>query len=83
MKPVVYRKQPLPNDLINGGTVVASTVLHDDDARPVTWVLLVLQRSAPFYEVIEVDEHGQVTELGEHANIVPAVEQYQDNGGDY
>ncbi len=77
------RKQPMPNDLIDGGTVIASVVLHDDDERPTTWVLLLLRRSAPYYEVIEFTEDGQVTSIGEARNIVPAVEIYADNGGSY
>lgn len=80
-KPVVHRTQPQPNDLIDGGTVIASVLLHDDDERPVTWVLLMLRRSAPFYEVIEVNEHGEVESLGEARNIMDAVEIYGDNGG--
>jgi hypothetical protein len=82
MAEVVYRKQPVPNDLIDGGTVIASVVLHDDDHRPITWVLLMLRRSAPFYEVIEVDEYGEITELGEFRNVIEAAEFYSDNGGD-
>lgn len=55
-------------------------VLHDDD-RPVTWVLLLLRRSDPFYEVIEVNDRGGVTSLGEARNIMDAAELYGDNGG--
>lgn len=79
--PIVYRKQPMPNDLIDGGSVIASVVLTEEE--PTTWVLLMLRRSAPFYEVLMVDEHGEITELGEAANIAAAVEIYADNGGDY
>lgn len=78
-KPVVYRKQPMPNDTIDGGTVVASVLLNEEE--PTTWVLLVLRRSAPFYEVIEVDEYGEITGLGEARNILDAAEIYGDNGG--
>lgn len=81
-QPVVYRKQPMPNDLIDGGTVIASVVLNDDE-EPTTWVLLILRRSAPFYAVIEVNEYGEITELGEEHNINPAVEIYADNTGGY
>lgn len=79
-KPIVYRKQPMPNDTINGGTVVASVLLSDE--LPTTWVLLMLMRSAPFYEVIEVNEFGEITELGEARNIMVAAEIYGDNGGE-
>jgi hypothetical protein len=78
-KPIVYRKQPLPNDLIDGGTVVASVILNEE--LPTTWVLLMLRRSVPFYEVIEVNEYGEITELGEAHNILDAAEIYGDNGG--
>lgn len=79
---VVHRTQPMPNDLIDGGTVIASVLLHDDDERPTTWVLLMLRRSTPFYEVIEVNEYGEITELGEARNIMDAAEIYGDNGGE-
>lgn len=79
--PIAYRKQPMPNDLLNGGTVIASVVLNDDE-EPTTWVLLMLMRSAPFYEVIEVNEYGEITELGEARNIMDAAEIYGDNGGE-
>jgi hypothetical protein len=79
----VARKQPIPGDLIDGGTVVASVVLHDEPDEPTSWVLLLLRRSAPYYEVIELTENGDVTSIGEARNIVPAVQIYADNGGDY
>lgn len=84
-KRVAFRTQPMPGDHIDGGTVVASVVLIDEpdpEGRPTTWVLLLLRRSAPFYEVIEVDEFGEVTSLGEARNIMDAAEIYGDNGGD-
>lgn len=74
-------RQPMPNDLIDGATVVASVWVTDE---PLTsWLALLLRRSAPYFAVVEVDESGQVSDHGEFANIVPAVECYQDNGGDY
>lgn len=79
--PIVYRTQPMPNDLIDGGTVIASVVLNDEE-EPTTWVLLMLRRSAPFYEVIEVNQYGEIAELGEARNILDAAEIYGDNGGD-
>ena len=82
--PVVHRKQPMPNDHLDGGTVIASVVYRDNDpALPVEWIVLLLRRSAPFYEVIEVNSYGEVTSLGEARNIVPATELYADNGGDF
>lgn len=82
MPEIELRDQPRPNDHLDGGTVIASVVLTDDE-EPTTWVVLLLRRSAPFYGVVEVNEYGEVTDLGEASNIVPAVESYKDNGGDY
>jgi hypothetical protein len=82
-KPVVYRKQPMPNDLIDGGTVIASIVMNDDEPETTWWVLLLLRRSAPYYEVIEVHADGEVISLGEAENINPATEMYADHTGGY
>jgi hypothetical protein len=82
-KPVVYRKQPMPNDLIDGGTVIASVVMNDDDLETTWWVLLLLRRSAPFYEVLEVHADGTKITLSEAENIIPAAETYADMTGGY
>lgn len=79
------RSWPLPNDRLtegDAGTVIASVVLTDDTPETMTWLVLVLNPSPPFYTVAEIGPNTYV-EIGSDPNIVPAVERYTENGGDY
>lgn len=71
---------PLPNDVVYHQTVIAS-VYYDDD----TATLLLLRKEKPFFEVAQLDlkPHGNLRILSEHDNIVPAVREYEQEGGDY
>lgn len=88
-----YSDFPIPNDRIDGRVVVAS-VNYDEDNQIA--LVLLLNSSAPFFTVahyymqdvpaadaIPFRPRGYVHVLGDHFNIVPAVEEYQQNGGDY
>lgn len=70
---------PMPNDKIGDFTVVASVYYTDEIAT-----VLLLRRNAPFFTVGQVDlETGRLTVGEYHENIVPAVREYEDMGGDY
>lgn len=82
----------LPNDKISvpvssgwvNATVVASVVYNADG--PIIQTLLLLLPNSPYFQVaIYNPDEGMVrAELSERIeNIVPAVEQYQQWGGDY
>lgn len=75
---------PLPGEEFLHGTVVASVWIRDDVPEPFALVL-VLGGAPPYYTVAEITwRNGWVTEdMRQHPNIVPAVEDYQQNGGDY
>lgn len=72
---------PLPGQKVYGNTVVAS--VYDGDAAG--GLVLLLAPRAPFYLVARLDlrPHGNLTVLSEHPNIVPAVREYEQEGGDY
>lgn len=74
---------PRPNEQVDGATVVASTVAYDGPERPASWLLLLLRPVAPYFDVVELTTDGQLAQHGQFENIVPAVECYQNNGGDY
>lgn len=77
---------PMPGDLREDNRVIASTwtAYDDNDMRA---MLLLLNPSQPFYSVVEVRWNGSewedTTDTAVFHNIVPAVEFYADNGGDY
>lgn len=68
-----------PNQRVADAIVVASVWLTDT-----TQTLLLLHPRAPYYSVVERDNAtGTTVILSTHENIVPAVESYTENGGDY
>lgn len=80
---------PLPGDEVYHRTVIASVYFTDE---VVTLLLLApaVLRDPNFqhrynYEVsqLALRPHGNLTVLSEHLNIVPAVREYEQNGGDY
>lgn len=79
----------LPNDTIttfDGTTsiVIASVIINDDDPYNIIQILLVLNPGPMYYSILNV-ENGtkRLSVVGDYANIVPAVEAYEQNGGDY
>jgi hypothetical protein len=83
-------KLPLPNQQIAGLTVVASVWMNDDaEHGPIYGLLLLLRGTPPFFEIAEIvwtAQHGWRVNEGTrrlHYNIVPAVDDYKDSGGDY
>lgn len=89
-------KPPLPGDDLWEGetrlTVVASVLLSDDPDRPEEWTVLLLRPVAPYFLVATVIPRWEDNRPGWQirtvagppiSNIVPAVEQYKQWGGDY
>ena len=86
---------PMPGTTVHDRTVVASVEYIDDERGSIALVLL-LNPEAPFYTVghyalTEVKSGDTITDyaageldvIGTFYNIVPAVEEYTQNGGDY
>jgi hypothetical protein len=72
----------MPNDQLHGFTVVASVYYTDDIAT----VLLLDKHGPPFFAVGQypfVQDNPNLNIIGTEYNIVPAVEMYEDYGGDY
>ena len=80
---------PLPNDEFRGRTVIASVWLRDDNlVPPLTCLVLLLESRTPFFTVAELRWDDDTTEwmpvwTTSHMNIVPAVREYENSGGDY
>ena len=77
--------QILPTQTLDGGTVVASVILNDTDYDDVLWMaLLLMPTPGEYYRVIDVWQGTRkIINREPFVNIVPAVEYYTDNGGDY
>jgi hypothetical protein len=88
---------PMPNDRIGGphGPLVVASVEYRDEPTYIATVLL-LWPEAPYFEVAHFYQEdcpaegdipgrpaGRVLTISRHENIVPAVEEYQQMGGDY
>lgn len=83
-----YTAFPLPGTTFDGATVVASIWMRDEDLPAVALaMLLLLEPSVPYYRVQDIQWQGgawAVTgEPRRFPNIVPAVEHYVNEGGDY
>lgn len=78
-------KTILPGQSLDGGIVIASVILNDTDYEDVLWnVLLLMPTPGRHYRRVEVwGDSGEIILRQAHENIVPAVEDYSDNGGDY
>ena len=77
--------QILPGQELDGGIVIASVYLNDTDYdEPLVTALLLMPEAGRHYRLVDVWETSRkvVTRLG-FPNIVPAVEAYQEHGGDY
>lgn len=78
---------PMPGDTLLGRTVIASTYYTDEIA-----LVLLLNDRPPFFTVAHYQVHdshdpaypaGSLTHLATEYNIVPAVREYEQSGGDY
>lgn len=74
---------PMPGETLSREFVVVASVWYSEEP-PVATVLL-LASEAPFYRVagVTVDADHTMLWYTDHANIVPAVRDYEDNGGDW
>ena len=74
-----YTNIPEPGDSLQGLTVIASVYLSDTVA-----LLVLLRKSMPFFLVAEyvIGNPDSLRIIGEHLNIVHAIQQYQNEGGD-
>lgn len=78
-------EQILPTQELDGGTVIASVYLNDTDYEDaLVLALLLMPEVGQHYRLVEAWESSReiVMRLG-FPNIVPAVEAYVENGGDY
>ena len=80
-----YEGQILPGQELDGGTVIASVIINDDDYDETLVLALTLMPEPPFYRLLDAWQESRKVqvELGRFENIVPAVEEYQQEGGDY
>lgn len=74
---------PMPNEKFRDGIVLASAILRDDDISCA--VVMVMQPTAPFYEVkelmwVESLADWGITATTSYDNIIPAAEAYNDYG---
>lgn len=75
---------PLPNDVVNDSIIVASIVTNDDDPTTKWFLILLLNKVPPYFSVAEIRWPSKSIDWKEDfMNIVPAVEFYEDSGGDY
>lgn len=77
---------PLPGTQLLDRTVVASCPYIDDDDREPEVLVLLLNKESPFFKVAHVQyllDPPVLVASEDHFNIVPAVEAYQQWGGDY
>ena len=77
--------QILPGQELDGGTVIASVYLNDTEYKePLVLALLLMPTPGEHYRMVDVWETSrEVVQRSGFPNIVPAVEAYVDNGGDY
>lgn len=74
-------KFPMPNDRLGDRTVVASVWYTED---PEIATVLLLNPKAPFFTVAFYDlKNGGIDPIITTENIVPAVREYEQSGGDY
>lgn len=89
---------PLPGQLLDYRLIIASVVYTDEDPEQVTWTLLLLRPQSPYFQVVMITvlpdiegravmRHGNRWRIDEEndpiLNIVPAVDQYKEWGGDF
>lgn len=85
--PVVYPGNkvwtPLPNDVIGDSIVVASVVYNEDDYKEAIFLVLLLNKQPPFFTVATMYwPSEEIIARENHFNIVHAIEEYKDSGGD-
>lgn len=80
---------PLPGDVLSGKRVIASVIYRepDNEAEPIEYTLILLNEGPPFYTVgiYKSEGFGGFTPVIESnfPNIVPAVREYEQMGGDF
>lgn len=79
------KQQILPGQELDGGIVIASVYLNDTDYEDaLVLALLLMPEPGRHYRMVDVWETSrEVIVRSGFENIVPAVEAYQENGGDY
>jgi hypothetical protein len=84
---MTHARLPLPNNKWEDEIVVASVWQNDDpEYGPIFALLLTLTPEPPYYRMREITWDGVewiCNNVETHPNIVPAVEAYVQNGGDY
>ena len=78
---------PLPGEQVEGKTVIASVWVDDEGPTPVAMILFLTGEKGKYYGVCDITHDGREWKYYRacrfHVNIVPAVEDYQQSGGDY
>lgn len=87
---------PMPGNRLPGAWIVIASVEYFDDERGAVALVLLLEPRAPFFTVAHYAltdvlgddvsspyQRGEMDIIGRFMNIVPAVEAYKQNGGDY
>lgn len=77
---------PLPGSSFDDEDIVVASVWMNDEVEEPTALLLLLAEHAPYYSVCDIlfsDGEWKIVNQETFPNIVPAVECYQDHGGDY
>lgn len=77
-----------PGMTVDGRTVVASVILDDRHAFETRWTVILLNAETPYFSIAEVlDRQDGTYVVAEtettHMNIVPAVAEYEQRGGDF
>lgn len=77
--------QILPGQELDGGIVVASVYINDTDYdKPLVMALLLMPEPGRHYRLVDVWENCRCIAMRmEFKNIVPAVAEYVERGGDY
>lgn len=75
---------PMPGETLSREYIVVASSWRNEEDSPTATVLL-LANETPFYRVgeVTVDYDQTILWLNEHENIVPAVHDYEQNGGDF
>ena len=77
--------QILPGQELDGGIVIASVYIDDtNNEDSLVMALLLMPNPGRHYRLVDVWEGSRkILTWTEYPNIVPAVEAYVENGGDY
>lgn len=86
---------PMPNDRVGRGQIVVASVTYIDDERGDIALVLLLNQKPPYFTVAHYAmtdivgddvttpyERGEIDEIGSFLNIVDAIREYEQSGGD-